>query len=60
MIQKVVKIKDLKDNNSAKEDLTFWLSKTPEERIFAVEYLRRQYHGISGRLQRVVKIIQQS
>jgi hypothetical protein len=60
MIQKVVKIKELKDCNSAKDDLAFWLSKSPEERMDAVEYLRRQYHGNTARLQRVAKVIQRS
>jgi hypothetical protein len=34
-----------KDFNSVKEDLAYWLSKTPEERIEAVELLRKQLHG---------------
>jgi hypothetical protein len=34
------------------------LSKTPEERIAAVEFLRRKQHGYSIRLQRVARVIQ--
>ncbi|MBN2401781.1 MAG: hypothetical protein JXN64_05225 [Spirochaetes bacterium] len=60
MIQKIVNIKDLDDANSAKDDLLYWLNKSPEERVSAVEYLRRQYHGSTARLQRVVKVIQRS
>jgi len=60
MIQKIVTKKDLKRNNSISEDLKFWLSKSPEERVSAVEYLRRQNHGSTERLQRVVRVFQRS
>ena len=56
MISKVVKIKDMKKDDSIREDLKYWLGKTPNERILAVEYLRRQFHGNSDRLQRVARI----
>jgi len=58
MIEKVVKIKNLNDENQIPDDLKYWLSKSPEERIEAVDYLRRQYHGSSARLQRVARVIQ--
>jgi hypothetical protein len=58
MIKKVVKIKDLKENDSGLDDLKFWLSKPPEERVATVDYLRRQYHGSTARLQRVARVIQ--
>jgi hypothetical protein len=60
MIKKVVTKRNVKDFNSVKEDLAYWLSKTPEERIEAVEYLRRQLHGSSERLQRTARIIKQT
>ena len=60
MIQKVAKIKDIKDHNSINEDLRFWLKKSPEERISTIEYLRRQYHGSAARLQRVARVVQLS
>ena len=60
MIKKVVKIKDLADHRLVLDDLKYWLSKSPQERIAAVEYLRRQSHGSTARLQRVVRVIQQS
>ncbi len=31
-----------------KTDLQFWLHKTPQERIDAVEFLRTQYYALSG------------
>jgi len=39
-----------------KENLKYWLSLLPEERISAVESLRRQSYGVSERLQRISKI----
>ncbi len=60
MIQKIAVKKNLDENNSIIDDLEFWLSKSPEERVSTVEYLRRQYHGSTARLQRTVKIIQRS
>lgn len=58
--KKIYKIKDINDPDSAKDDFKFWLTKTPEERISAVELLRRQRHGNTARLQRVVNIIKRS
>lgn len=60
MIEKTVTIKNLNDSGLAGSDLEYWLSKSPDERISAVEILRRQYNGNSERLQRTVRIIQQS
>ena len=58
MIQKIVVKKNLDENNSIIDDLKFWLSKSPEERVSTVEYLRRQHHGSTARLQRGVRVIQ--
>ena len=58
MIQKIVKIRDLDDRASIKDDLAYWLSRNPEERLAAVEYMRRQYHGNTARLQRSARVIQ--
>ena len=44
------------DPAAEKADLAYWLSRTPEERIEAVELLRRQMHGDPGRLQRVARV----
>ena len=35
----------------------YWMTKSPAERISAVEYLRKQYAGTQSRLQRVCRII---
>ena len=60
MIRKVVNKLTLKDSSSVKGELAYWLSKTAEERIAAVEDLRRQENGSSERLQRTVSVIQQT
>jgi len=60
MMKKVIKIKDLDKNSSILDDLEYWLGKSAEERISTVEYLRRQYHGTTARLQRVVRVIERS
>jgi len=52
MIKKVVHKHDLHDFSSIKEDLIYWLGKTPEERVAAADYLRKQHHGSTERLQR--------
>ena len=45
MIQKIVKKCSMDDFSSIREDLAYWLSRPPEERVATVDYLRRQYHG---------------
>jgi len=60
MIQKVVTKRTLNDASSRKDDLLFWLSKSPEERVSTVEYLRRQFYGSTARLQRSARIIQRT
>jgi hypothetical protein len=60
MIEKVVRKRNLKDLAEVEENLAYWLSKTSDERISAVEYLRRQLNGSSTRLQRSTRVIQRS
>ena len=60
MIQKNVRILDLQRDSSIEEDLAYWLGKPPEERIAAIEFLRRQHHGSSERLQRSARVVQQT
>jgi hypothetical protein len=60
MIRKVVNKLTLKDSSSVKRELAYWLSKPAEERIAAVETLRRQMNGSSERLQRTVSVIQRT
>jgi hypothetical protein len=60
MIEKIINKRNLYGFLSIKEDLRYWLSKTPEERVAAVDYLRKQYHGSTERLQRSVRVIKRS
>jgi len=60
MIQKTVTKISLKESSNGIRDLTYWLSRTPEERVAAVDYLRRQLHGSSNRLQRSARVIQRT
>lgn len=57
MIEKIVRKRPLHDPSAQADDLAYWLSKTPEERLSAVEILRRQEYGEMGQMQRVVRII---
>jgi len=52
-----VKIIKKEDNTS---DLQFWQEKTPQERIDAVEFLRRQYYSLCGckEIPRITRTIQ--
>jgi len=58
-IEKVVSIKQLREPAHL-DDLEYWMSKTVQERIEAIEYLRRMHHGNTARLQRTVSIIQRA
>ncbi len=60
MIVRVAKVKNINDKNLHLDDLKYWLSKSHEERIATVEYLRKQFHGSSERLQRVARVVQRS
>lgn len=58
MIVKTVKKANLRDLSEIRQNLEFWLSKAPEDRVAAVERLRRERHGSSERLQRTARVIQ--
>jgi hypothetical protein len=52
---KIIKLGEEK----AQDNLVYWLSRSTEERIEAVEILRREYYGSSTRLQRIAHVIKQ-
>jgi hypothetical protein len=58
-IEKTARKLDLKRDSSIREDLDYWLSKTPQERIAAIEFLRGQHRGSSARLQRSARVVKQ-
>ncbi len=57
MIQRVITKRKMSKSSSS-DDLKYWLNRSVEERISAVEILRRQHHGSSERLQRVSRIVE--
>ena len=60
MIRKTVQKHRLDKDFEIKQNLEYWLSRPPEERLAAVEFLRRQVYGDLPRLQRVVRVIKRS
>ncbi|KIE17184.1 hypothetical protein DS62_05770 [Smithella sp. SC_K08D17] len=59
-MEKVIRKGNLHRLQSAGEDIAYWLTRSAEERVAAVDYLRKQYHGNTARLQRVARIIQRA
>ena len=59
-IKKEVCKGSLKKLQSAQQDLSFWLSRPAEERVAAVEHLRKQRHGSGARLQRVARVVKRA
>jgi hypothetical protein len=57
MIEKVVRRRSLHDRSTEREDLEYWLSRPPGERIEAVEIMRREFHGDLPRIQKVVRVV---
>jgi hypothetical protein len=58
MIEKIVRKADLRDFSEVTENLAYWLSKSPEDRVEVVETLRRMLHSSAGRLQRTSRVVQ--
>jgi hypothetical protein len=50
----------LNDPEAIARDLEYWRGRTAEERLSAVEILRRQMYGDTQSLQRVARVAQQS
>lgn len=59
MIKRVINKRELRDS-SIRDDLSYWLGRSPEERVAAVEILRLQYNGSSARLQRSARVIERA
>jgi hypothetical protein len=60
MDRKIVRKHDMDNYSEIRQNLEYWLSRPPEERLAAVDTFRREYYGDSHRLQRVVRVIQQA
>ncbi len=59
MIKKIVKKGKMSelDTSQSGDDYRYWMSRPPEERIEAVEILKRQFYGDLPRLSRTVRIV---
>jgi len=58
MIRKTVSKHRLEASLEIKQNLKYWLSRPPEERLAAVDSLRAQIYGDTERLQRTARVIQ--
>jgi len=61
-MEKHVKKYHLKDSQQYEDEREYWRSKTPEERLMALEELRREYMKMKGidpdqPIQKVIRII---
>lgn len=56
-LQRVLKITSFDEDDRERPRLRYWQSRPPEERIAAVEFLRRQVDGGRARLQRVYRVL---
>jgi hypothetical protein len=57
MIRKTVQKHRLDKDSEIRQNLQYWLSRTPEERLAAVDLLRRRVYGDIPRLQRAVRVV---
>jgi len=57
MKDRVIKVKSVSKDSDA-DDVAYWMSKPPQERFSAVEFLRSQLYETTPRLQRVFRIVQ--
>ena len=60
MIKKVVTIRSLHDRSAEREDVAYWLSRPPGERMDAIEELRRHFYGELPRIPKVARVLRQS
>lgn len=57
MIERTVHKCRQDEHLDAKQNLDYWLSRPPEERLAAVDFLRRQMYGDTGGIQKVVRVV---
>lgn len=59
MIEKVVKkyTPGVDDHQQELDNLEYWLSRPPEERIAEVERLRRMVHGEPRPIEKIVRVV---
>lgn len=59
MIKRILTKGELSTQSEIEGNLKYWLNQSPEDRISAVEYFRKQYYGSSARFQRFARVVQQ-
>ena len=57
MIRKMASKHRLDSSLEIKQNLRYWLSRPPEERLAAVDSLRAQVYGDEIRLKRIVRVV---
>ena len=57
VIEKKVQKHRMADHNEIRQNHQYWLSRSPEERLSAVEFLRCQLYGDTKRLQRTARVV---
>jgi len=60
MIRRTVHKHRLDADYEIKQNLRYWLGRTPQERLAAVDLLRRRIYGDTQRLQRTARVVQRS
>ena len=58
MIRKIVAKHRMDSLSEVRQNLRYWLEKTPQERLAVVDFLRSQIYGDTERLQRTARVIQ--
>jgi len=58
MIRKKVAKHRMDSFSEVRQNLRYWLAKTPRQRLAAVDFLRAQVYGNTERLQRTAQVIQ--
>jgi hypothetical protein len=56
-LQRVMQLTSFDEERRDRPGLRYWLSRPAEERLAAVEFLRRQFHGPDARLRRVHRLL---
>jgi len=60
VIERVVRKGSLQERSDPAADRAYWMQRSPEERLSAVEILRRQMYGDPPRLQRSARVLDRS
>ncbi len=56
-MRRTLRVTSFDEERRHNRTLAYWLSRPPEERVAAVEFLRRQFIGPGVRLRRVHRVV---